>query len=89
MFKEWMRRDESKFIAFNSVFLSALTHAIEMLKQDRDQYEENRWANTILTKCQNENIDIDSSRWPALKIAQRLLHSPIKLLNSTISGSGD
>jgi len=88
-FKEWMRRDESKFIAYNSVFLSALTHAIEMLKQDRDQYEENRWANTILTKCQNENIDIDSNRWPALKIAQRLLHSPIKLLNSTISGSGD
>lgn len=88
-FKEWMRREDSKHIAYNSVFLSALTHAIEMLKQDRDQYDENRWANTILTKCQNENINIEKASWPALKIAQRLLRSPIKLLNSSISGIGD
>lgn len=87
IFKDWMRRNDSKYIAYNSIFLSALTHAIEHLKKDPDSYSDNRWANIILTKCENKDIDIEKKS--ALEISQRLLNSPLELLNKTISSNGE
>lgn len=87
IFKDWMRRNDSKYIAYNSIFLSALTHAIEHLKNDPDSYSDNRWANIILTKCENKDIDIEKKS--ALEISQRLLNSPLELLNKIISSNGE
>jgi len=87
IFKNWMRREDSKSIAINSIFLAALTHAIEMLKREPEDYDDNRWANVIITKCENKNIDFKGKT--ALEIAQRLLNSPIKLLNSDMAHHGE
>ena len=87
IFKDWMKRNDSKYIAYNSIFISALTHAIEHLKKDPDSYSDNRWANIILTKCENKDIDIEKKS--ALEISQRLLNSPLELLNKIISSNGE
>ena len=89
LFKDWIQGTGSKDIATNVIFVPALTQAVERLKVARADYQDHRWANIILTKCQNLGIDIDSDRWTALKIAQRLLGHPIKLLNSQLSDAGD
>jgi hypothetical protein len=80
---------ESKDIAINALFVPALAQAIETLKQSRADYDDHRWANVILTKCQSLGIDIEDERFNALDIAQRLFRSPIKLLNSRLTDTGD
>lgn len=88
-FKEWLRNDKLKPFALNSFVLSAVTHAITELRKEDNQYEESHLANIIKTKCQNLNIVFEDQKLCDLEIAQKILHSPIKRLNSSMSGIGE
>jgi len=80
---------QSRDIALNAIFVPALTQAVEVLRQSPDDYGDTRWANVIRTRCQSLKIEIDDEKLDALHIAQKLLGSPIKLLNSRLTDTGD
>ena len=63
----------------NSIYFAAIMEAIQKLKEDEGTYSERRWAQVIKQQCHNAAIDFTTH--DAYAIAQRLLRTPLELLN--------
>lgn len=69
----------NKAILINSIYFAAIMEAVQKLKEDEATYSELRWAQVIKQQCHNAAIDFTTH--DAYIIAQRLLRSPLELLN--------
>jgi len=69
----------NKAVLINSIYFAAIMEAVQKLKDDSGTYEHLRWAQVITQQCHNAALDLASH--DAHIIAQRLLKSPLELLN--------
>jgi hypothetical protein len=69
----------NKAVLINSIYFAAIMQAIQKLKEDDDTYGEWRWAQVIKQQCHNAAIDFTTH--DSYSIAQRLLRTPLGLLN--------
>lgn len=60
----------------NSIYFSAIMHALEMLKKEPDAYDQ-RWANVIKGKLHNFGWDLKQHE--AYTLAQRLMKFYVQL----------
>jgi hypothetical protein len=69
----------NKTVLINSIYFAAIMEAIQKLRDEEATYSHLRWAQIIKQQCHNAAIDILAH--DAHLIAQRLLKSPLELLN--------
>jgi hypothetical protein len=72
----------NRAVLINSIYFSALMEAIQKLKDEEGTYAHLRWAQVILQQCHNAAIDIRIHE--SYAVAQRLLNSPLSLLNQYV-----
>jgi hypothetical protein len=72
----------NRAVLINSIYFSALMEAIQKLKEEEGTYAHLRWAQVILQQCHNAAIDIRAHE--SYAVAQRLLNSPLSLLNQYV-----
>lgn len=71
----------SRAVLINSLYFSAVTHAIQMLKDVKD-FGDLKWARVMQRQIHNKGIDIDSNE--AYSIAQELMKHPLSVLRSNV-----
>lgn len=71
----------SRAVLINSIYFSAVTHAIQMLKDVKD-FGDYKWARVILRQIHNKGLDIESL--DAYVIAQELMKHPLSVLRTTV-----
>ena len=77
------RRNQAVLI--NSIYFAAIIEAVQRLKDDKnDSFGHLRWAQVIKQQCHNEAISVESH--DAYLIAQRLLKTPLQLVNQYVFG---
>lgn len=69
----------NRAVLINSMYFAAIMEAVQKLKEEGGTYEHRRWAKVIAQQCHNAAIDLVAHD-PYI-IAQRLLSSPLALLN--------
>ena len=72
----------NRAVLINSIYFAAVMEAIQKLKDEEGVYNHLRWAQVITQQCHNSAIDIVSH--DSYIIAQRLLNSPLGLLNQYV-----
>lgn len=77
------RNDKSKqAILINSLYAPAITHALQMLKQGPDAYENQRWAQVITMKLHNFGWELTEHE--AYILTQRLMKHPLSILETYV-----
>lgn len=77
------RNDKAKqVVLLNSLYVSAVTHALQMLKQGADAYENQRWADVLIRKLHNFGWDLKEH--DAYILAQRLMKHPLTILDTYV-----
>ncbi|HEY3916328.1 MAG TPA: hypothetical protein VGL83_00970 [Stellaceae bacterium] len=74
----------NKAVLINSIYFAAIMEAVYKLREDEESYAHLRWAKILTQQCHNEGIDIGTH--DASATAQRLLKSPLNLLNLHVFG---
>jgi hypothetical protein len=69
----------NRAILVNSIYFAAIMEAIQKLKENDSTYNDLRWAQVIRQQCHNAAIDI--AVHDSYMITQRLLKSPLGLVN--------
>jgi hypothetical protein len=72
----------NRAVLINSIYFAAVMEAIQKLKDDESTYINWRWAQVITQQCHNAAIDLASH--DSYQITQRLLNSPLALLNQYV-----
>lgn len=69
-------------VLINSLYFCAVMEAIQRLKDGEEMYVDYRWAKVLKQQCHNAAIDFEvhETHW----IAQRLLRTPLTLLNEYV-----
>jgi hypothetical protein len=70
-------------VLMNSLYFSALTHAISALKVDEGEYTDRKWAKVLTKKIHNTD-NLDLAKHESYVIAQELLKNPLQLLKSYV-----
>lgn len=70
-----------KSVLLNSIYFSAVVHAIQRLKDDGD-FEDYKWAKVMERQIHNHHIDLVNT--DAYVIAQKLMKQPLTVLNTYI-----
>jgi hypothetical protein len=70
----------SKSVLINSIYFSAVVHAIQRIK-DGDDYGESKWARVIQRQLHNQHLDLATD---AYILAQRLMKHPLGVLNTYV-----
>ena len=70
----------AKSVLINSIYSSAVTHAIQRMKDESD-YSENKWAKVILRQLHNQHLDLATD---AYILAQKLMKQPLGILNTYV-----
>jgi hypothetical protein len=74
------RNDRShRAVLLNSVYFATVMEAVQRLKDEEQTYADRRWAQIVLQQCHNAALNI--SAHDSSMIAQRLLKTPLALLN--------
>jgi hypothetical protein len=71
----------SRTVLINSLYFSAVTHAIQMLKDVKD-FGDLKWARVMLRQIHNKGIDIESA--DAYFVAQELMKHPLNILRANV-----
>lgn len=71
----------SRAVLINSLYFSAVTHAIQMLKDVKD-FGDLKWARVMHRQIHNKGLDIDSHE--AYVIAQELMKHPLSVLRTNV-----
>ncbi len=72
----------NRAVLINSIYFAAIMEAIQKLKEEDGTYGHLRWAQIIKQQCHNAAIDIIAH--DPYVIAQRLLKSPLALVNQYV-----
>ena len=76
------RNDKSKqVVLLNSIYFSAVMHALEMLKKEPDAYDQ-RWAKVIKGKLHNFGWSLKQHE--AYTLTQRLMKHPLAILDTYV-----
>ncbi len=78
---------KNRYILFNSIYSVAVTQAIQLLKENPDDFSENTWAKVIFNQVNTHNCNLEND--PAYLVAQKLLRFPLLLLENFIFKGGD
>lgn len=70
-------------ILMNSIYFSALTHAISALKTEENEYVDRKWA-SVLTKKIHNTESLDLAKQEAYIISQALLKNPLQQLKTYV-----
>lgn len=70
-----------KSVLINSIYHSAVAHAIQQLKDGAD-FADLKWARVMLRQLHNQNIDLVKN--DAYVIAQKLMKHPLSVLNTYV-----
>jgi hypothetical protein len=84
------RNDKNKRVVLvNSIYFAAVMQAIQKLKDEesRATYEDKKWAQIIIAQAHNKGCDLNAH--DAYLIAERLMHQPIKLLETYVLKGGE
>lgn len=77
------RNDKAKqVVLLNSLYFSAVTHALQILKDGADAYENQRWAQVITMKLHNFGWELKDHE--AYLLAQRLMKHPLNILGTYV-----
>ena len=71
----------SKSVLINSIYFSAVVHAIQRMK-DGDEYSEEKWVRVIQRQLHNQHLDLVSA--DAYILAQKLMKHPLGVLNTYV-----
>jgi hypothetical protein len=74
----------NRVVLVNSIYFAAIMQAIQKIKEERDTYENRKWAQVFLSQAHNMNIDFDRDNKEAYYIAEMLLREPLKRLNELV-----
>jgi len=72
----------NKAILINSIYFAAVMQAIQHLKESRADFDSYRWAQVIIRKAVNMNIDLEKCQ--AYEATERLMNLPLRLLSKYI-----
>jgi len=78
---------KNRYILLNSIYSVAVTQAIQLLKENPDDFSENTWAKVIFNQVNTHNCNLEND--PAYLVAQKLLRFPLLLLENFIFKGGD
>ena len=70
-----------KSVLINSIYMSSVIHAIQMLKES-DDYDQFKWARVMSHQIHNSNLDIVGT--DSYVLAQKLMKQPLGLLNTYV-----
>jgi len=77
------RNDKAKqVVLLNSLYFPAVTHALQILKEGADAYENQRWSKVIMMKLHNFGWDLKEH--DAYILAQRLMKHPLNILDAYV-----
>lgn len=77
------RNNKYKQVALlNSLYFPAVVHALQKLKEGKDEYENQRWAQVILMKLHNFGWELQEH--DAYILAQRLMKHPLTVLDTYV-----
>lgn len=77
------RNDKPKqVVLLNSLYFPAVVHALQKLKEGRDEYENQRWAQVILMKLHNFGWELREH--DAYILVQRLMKHPLAILDTYV-----
>ncbi len=77
------RNDKSKqVVLLNALYFPAVTHALQILKQGAEAYENQRWAQIITMKLHNFGWELNEHE--AYILAQRLMKHPLSILDTYV-----
>lgn len=71
----------SKSVLINSIYFSAVVHAIQRMK-DGAEYGETKWARVIQRQLHNQHLDLNAI--DAYILAQKLMKHPLGVLNTYV-----
>jgi hypothetical protein len=71
----------SKSVLINSIYFSAVVHAIQRMK-DGDEFGEAKWAKVIRRQLHNHHLDLETV--DAYILAQKLMKHPLGVLNTYV-----
>ncbi|MBM7326592.1 hypothetical protein JS562_26385 [Agrobacterium sp. S2] len=71
--------NKNKAILLNSIYLGAVTQCVSLIKNS-EEFDEFRWAKIFRQRCEELSIELKKNHesW----IAQQLMHSPFKLIDT-------
>lgn len=75
-----------KAILINSLYFSAVVHAVQRLKESSD-YEEFKWGRVMTHQIHNSHIDLKTT--DSYVVAQKLMKHPLSVLNAHVFSSPD
>ncbi|WP_319380175.1 hypothetical protein [Thiomicrorhabdus sp.] len=70
----------NKLILMNSIYMLAITYAVDNLKRAKEDYANYKWADVIEKQALNNSISLDSNE-DAYKIASKLMKNPLIMLD--------
>lgn len=73
---------KNRIVLLNSIYFSAVTQAVQKLKELPDDCEGKKWAEIIKRQAHNKGCDLDSH--DAYLIAERLMRHPFSLLDTYV-----
>lgn len=79
--------NSNRIVLLNSLYFAAVMQSVQKLKDMQDEYAERKWSEVIHRQAHNEGLDIYNH--DAYTIAQRLLKSPLNLLNRYVFGGDE
>jgi len=79
---EARNNSKNRVILLNSIFFAAVMQAVQKLKDDKDQYDDRKWAEVVLKQAHNKGCDIYNE--DASSIAQKLLQNPLTMLDTFV-----
>jgi len=71
----------TKSVLINSIYFSAVVHAIQRLKDD-DDYNDSKWGRVIVRQIHNQHLELAST--DAYILAQKLMKHPLGVLNTYV-----
>ena len=68
------------------LYTQTLMAALDVMRRSEGEYEDLKWYNSILSKCQERGIQLDGDL-DIFRVAHQLLHFPVQLLNQYVFDS--
>lgn len=77
----------NRAVLMNSIYFSSVTHCVSILQQEKNEYAGAKWADVILQRCHNENINIEDH--DSYMVTERLLRNPFQLVDTYVFSGTD
>ncbi|MDA8001172.1 MAG: hypothetical protein MPL62_07765 [Alphaproteobacteria bacterium] len=86
-----LRKHPSKGVLYPSLYLAAIEHAIREMTQNRGNYEEHKWAESLASIMSKKGLEVEEGQESSSihRIAQALLEGPLSRMLESVEEDED